>query len=442
MVVNKFGGTSIGSPERMKRVANIIKENKPQIIVLSAIAGTTDSFLNLASLLYTGRKDQAIAEVSQLQTEYFCYVESLYTDEKFIDEAKGIVLSFFSYISGFTKDVFTPYEERALLAQGELLSTSIFCKYLQELNMEAVLLSAFDFMRIDTHAEPQLDYLQQNLCLLMEKNRCSDIFVTQGYICRNTYGEIDNLKRGGSDYTATLIGAALDVKEIRIWTDVDGMHNNDPRYVDNTYPISYLSYEEAAELAYFGAKILHPSSVLPAQNKSIPLRLKNTMKPESRGTLVSENSSKGKVKAVVAKSGISAIKIKSGRMLLAYGFLRNVFEIFELYKTPIDMITTSEVAVSLTIDNQDNIAAIVSDLTHFGEVEVDYNQAIICMVGDFLADNKGYASLIFAALSEIPLRMISYGGSKHNISILVSERDKVRTLQVLNEKIFLDSCGE
>lgn len=442
MVVNKFGGTSIGSPERMKRVAQIIKNDDRQIIVLSAIAGTTDTFLSLAELLYNNRNDEAAAAISELRSDYFRFIDSLFTGLEYSAQAKEDVISQFSYISGFVKDVFTPFEERALLAQGELLSTSIFIKYLAEQGIDAVLISALDFLRIDAHSEPQKDFLRENLSLMLEKHKTCNTFVTQGYICRNIYGEIDNLKRGGSDYTAALIGAAVKAAEIRIWTDIDGMHNNDPRYVDNTYPLSHLSYDEAAELAYFGAKILHPSSVLPAQNSSIPLRLKNSMNPENQGTLVSSNSSKGKVKAVVAKSGIAAIKIKSGRMLLAYGFLRKVFEIFELYKTPIDMITTSEVAVSLTVDNAENVEAIVSELKHFGEVDVDFNQTIICLVGDFLANNKGYASLIFDALSEIPIRMISYGGSRHNISILVSEKDKVQALQVLNEKVFLKPSGE
>jgi aspartate kinase len=436
MIVMKFGGTSVGSPQRMFEVAELIRDEQAKIVVLSAVSGTTNRLVELGNLLFNSKKIEAQQNLADFKTYYYNFVDKLYQSNDFKQKGKELIDSYFDYMHSFTLDMFTIYEERALLAQGELISTNLFTLYLKEQNINAKLIPALDFMRINEDAEPQMDYIEENLGNILKDNQGVTIFITQGFICRNSFGEIDNLKRGGSDYTASLVGAAINADEIQIWTDIDGMHNNDPRIVEKTFPIRELSFNEAAELAYFGAKILHPSSVWPAQKKNIPVRLKNTMQPDAFGTLISSNTVKGKVKAVAAKDGITAIKIKSGRMLLAYGFLRSVFEVFERFKTPIDMITTSEVAVSLTIDDSKNLDDITLALQQFGEVEIDTNQTIVCIVGDFVADNKGYASMIFDALRNIPIRMISYGGSKNNVSLLVAEEHKVEVLKLLNDNIF------
>ncbi len=355
-----------------------------------------------------------------------------YSDPAISKEASALIDSHFNYIRSFTQDLFTIHEERAILAQGELISTALFQLYLQEQKIDSVLLPALNFMRIDTNGEPDNYYIKENLQRELEKFSDNNLFITQGYICRNLYGEIDNLKRGGSDYTASLIGVAVNAEEIQIWTDISGFHNNDPRYVENTFPIEQLSFDEVAELAYFGAKILHPSSILPAKVADIPVRLKNTMKPKDSGTLISSEANGKGIKAVAAKDGITAIKIKSGRMLLAYGFLRKVFEVFERFKTPIDMITTSEVAVSITIDDTTFLKEIIEELNFYGAVEVDTEQSIICVVGENLIDQKGIIHKALETLKNINIRMISYGGSRHSISILVSATVKKETLNSLN----------
>ncbi len=436
MKVLKFGGTSVGSAERMKNVADLIQNGDAKIVVLSAMSGTTNKLVQLAEALYQNKNDDANAQIDALHDNYKQVVESLYITSEKKKQANELLTHHFDFIRAFTQDLFTIHEERAILAQGELLSTALFQFFLEEQGIPSVLLSALNFMKIDENEEPDAAYIAKNIKTELEKYPESKLFITQGYICRNAFGEIDNLKRGGSDYSASLIGAAVDASEIQIWTDIDGMHNNDPRIVKNTYPIAELSFDEAAELAYFGAKILHPSSVLPAKQKNIPVRLLNTMQPEAKGTIIQSERSGGGIKAVAAKDDITAIKIKSGRMLLAYGFLRSVFEVFERFKTPIDMITTSEVAVSITIDNSKYLSEIVAELETFGQVEVDEDQTIICIVGDFIADRSGSGLKIFEALKDIPLRMISYGGSKNNISLLINKSDKVEALTKLNEGIF------
>ncbi|GAB3831437.1 aspartate kinase [Pontibacter rugosus] len=436
MKILKFGGTSVGSAERMKAVASLIQRDEPIIVVLSAMSGTTNSLVQIAEKLFQNKKDEAKGLITALHDKYKQVVEELYTSEDKKKQASELLQQHFEYLAAFTQDLFTVHEERAVLAQGELLSTALFQFFLEEHGIASVLLPALNFMKIDENEEPDAAYIAKNLKTELEKHADHKLFITQGYICRNAFGEIDNLKRGGSDYSASLIGAAADADEIQIWTDIDGMHNNDPRIVKNTYPIAELSFDEAAELAYFGAKILHPSSVLPAKQKNIPVKLLNTMEPEARGTTISSNSESGKLKAVAAKDGITAIKIKSGRMLLAYGFLRSVFEVFERFKTPIDMITTSEVAVSLTIDNDKFLKEIVTELEKFGQVEVDQDQTIICVVGDFISERSGSGLAIFEALKQIPLRMISYGGSKNNISVLINTENKVEALTKLNDGIF------
>lgn len=436
MKILKFGGTSVGSAERMHALAQLINTSDPKIVVLSAMSGTTNNLVEIAAALYAKENDKAKLLIDALETKYQGVIKELYKTEAALKKGNELLESHFAYLRAFTMDMFTINEERAILAQGELLSTAMFHYYLGEIKMDSVLLPALNFMRIDENEEPDLKYIETNIKAELAKYPVDKLFITQGYICRNAFGEIDNLKRGGSDYTATIIGAAIQSEEIQIWTDIDGMHNNDPRVVDKTHPIGELSFDEAAELAYFGAKILHPTCILPAQNRNIPVRLLNTMQPEAKGTVISSKTTGDSIKAVAAKDGITAINIKSGRMLLAYGFLRAVFEIFERYKTPIDMITTSEVAVSLTIDNTKNLEAIKKELEAFCKVHIETDLTIVCIVGSFTAEKQGYALRIFDALKNIPIRMISYGGSENNVSVLVDSKLKKDTLIALNKGLF------
>jgi len=435
MKVLKFGGTSVGSAVMMKKVARLVNDDRLKIVVLSAMAGSTNKLFELAENLYQNNNDKAAVLIKDLEDQYYKVVEDLFTEEEFKNKGRELVKYHFEYIMSFTRDLFTAHEERAVLAQGELISSSLFQFYLEEQKINSVLLPALNFMRIDTNSEPDNYYIKENLIRELDLYKDAKLFITQGYICRNLYGEIDNLKRGGSDYSASLIGAAIGAEEIQIWTDVSGLHFNDPRYVKGTKPISKLSFDEAAELAYFGAKILHPTSILPAKNADIPVRLKNTLKPSDPGTLITSSVNGKGIRAIAAKDGITAINIRSDRMLLAYGFLRKVFEVFERYKTPIDMITTSEIAVSVTIDDKSQLDKIVHELKTYGGVEVNENMAIICLVGYNIIEQKGYIDEIFSALRRISIRMISFGGSRHNISVLISADDKRKALGSLN-KIF------
>lgn len=435
MKVLKFGGTSVGSAQRMKNVAKLIT-GECNIIVLSAMSGTTNSLVEISDYLYKKNPDGANEIINKLTKLYLGHIDELYSTDEYKKKAREYVKSHFDTIRAFTKDLFTMFEEKVILAQGELISTGMMTLYLQECGYKAVLLPALEYMRTDKNAEPDPFYIKDKLLKLLDENKEADIYITQGYICRNAYGEIDNLQRGGSDYSASLIGAAIDAEEIQIWTDIDGMHNNDPRVVANTQPVRYLHFEEAAELAYFGAKILHPTCIQPAKVNNIPVRLLNTMQPEAPGTIISNELEKGKIKAVAAKDNITAIKIKSGRMLLATGFLRKVFEIFEEYQTPIDMITTSEVGVSVTIDNRKHLDEIVNDLKKFGTVTVDEDMVIVCVVGDLEWDNVGFEARIIQAMKEVPVRMISYGGSNYNVSLLVKASDKTKALQALSDHLF------
>jgi aspartate kinase len=436
MKVLKFGGTSVGSAERMKTLVSLISNNEPKIVVLSAMSGTTNALVDIANALYAKENDKAKKLIDALEKKYEGVLKELYSKESSLNKGKELVKNHFEFIRSFTLDMFTANEEKAILAQGELLSTALEHFYLEEIGIDSVLLPALNFMRIDENDEPDLKYIEENLKAELKKYSGKKLFITQGYICRNAFGEIDNLKRGGSDYTATLIGAALTSQEVQIWTDIDGMHNNDPRIVEKTFPVTELSFDEAAELAYFGAKILHPTCVLPAQKRKVPVRLLNTMQPQAKGTVITEKASSDRITAVAAKDGIIAVKIKSARMLLAYGFLRSVFEIFERYKTPIDMITTSEVAVSVTIDNDKNLDAIIKELKEFCSVEVDKDQTIICVVGSFSAEKQGVAAKILESLKKIPLRMISYGGSENNVSVLIDAKYKKDALVALNKGLF------
>ncbi len=435
MKILKFGGTSLGTPERMRHVAGLILKESECMVVLSAVSGTTNTLVQINQALKTAELDNFQTHLSELRQHYTAYVENLYATPTAKHKAETFINEVFAGITERAQQPFSLQVERANLAQGELISTHLMAYYFEEIQSDIVLLSALKFMRIK-HGEPDLEVI----ALRLEKERLPYAiharFLTQGYICLNEEGEIDNLKRGGSDYTASLLGAALEAEEIQIWTDIDGMHNNDPRIVDKTYPVHELSFDEAAELAYFGAKILHPASVLPAQKANIPVRLLNTMKPEAQGTIITSQTTAKRIKAIAAKDGIVAIKVKSSRMLMAYGFLRQVFEVFERYETSIDMITTSEVAVSLTIDDDTHLDTISAALRQFGQVEIDKEQSIICVVGQFLQSDTGNIVRVLEALTEIPIRMVSYGGSKNNVSLLVHQSDKDSALQLLNDRLF------
>lgn len=435
MKVLKFGGTSVGSAERIQGVAKLITDNEPKIVVLSAMSGTTNTLVEIADCLYCNEKKKALEIIQNLEVNYYIVITELFSTEKYIHKSKEFIQTIFTYLRSFVNKDFYPLQEKAVLAQGEIMSTTLLHYYLEECNIPNTLLSALEYMRIDKDCEPDYFYIRQNLQRELAQPEIENLIITQGFICRNAYGEIDNLKRGGSDYSAALIGAAIHADEIQIWTDIDGFHNNDPRIVDNTKAIRQLSFDEAAELAYFGAKILHPSSVQPAKKENIPVRLKNTLNPQDEGTLITAENTKGNIKAVAAKSGITAIKIKSTNMLLAYGFIRKVFEVFEAWKTPIDMIATSEVAISLTIDCTEQLDNILKDLEKYGTIEVDRNMAIICIVGDCSAGKSGLGAQVLTALAEVPLRMISYGGSEHNISVLVKEEDKKKAMIDLSRKL-------
>ena len=437
MKVMKFGGTSVGSPARMKEVTKLVtKSGEPVFVVLSAMSGTTNSLVEISNYLYKKNPEGANEVINQLERKYLKHIDELYTSDVTKAQIREFLTTEMNYLRSFTKELFTSFEEKSIVAQGELISTNMVVAYMQEQGIKAVLLNALDFMRTDKNSEPDPIYIKEKLSAIMEKNEGQQVYVTQGFICRNAYGEIDNLQRGGSDYTASLIGAAISAEEIQIWTDIDGMHNNDPRVVDKTQPVHQLHFEEAAELAYFGAKILHPTCVQPAKYNGIPVRLLNTMEPDAEGTTISNQTEYGKIKAVAAKDNIIAIKIKSSRMLLATGFLRKVFEIFESYQTPIDMVCTSEVGVSMSIDNSAHLGEIVDELKKYGTVTVDTGMCIICVVGDLDWSNIGFETQVMDALKNIPVRMISYGGSNYNISFLIREEDKKRALQSLSDTLF------
>ena len=433
----KFGGTSVGTPDRMKEVTELVtKSGEPVFVVLSAMAGTTNSLVEIADYLYKKNPEGANEVINQLERQYMKHVDELYTKDATKEQTREFLISEMNYLRSFTKELFTSFEEKSIVAQGEMMSTNMVVNYMQEKGIKAVLLNALDFMRTDKNSEPDPVYIKEKLSAIMEKNEGNQVYITQGFICRNAYGEIDNLQRGGSDYTASLIGAALNADEIQIWTDIDGMHNNDPRVVDKTEPVRQLHFEEAAELAYFGAKILHPTCVQPAKYAGIPVRLLNTMQPDAEGTTISNKTEYGKIKAVAAKDNIIAIKIKSSRMLLATGFLRKVFEIFESYQTPIDMVCTSEVGVSMSIDNSAHLGEIVDELKKYGTVTVDTGMCVVCVVGDLDWSNIGFETQVMEAMKNIPVRMISYGGSDYNISFLIKEEDKKRALQALSNELF------
>lgn len=437
MKIMKFGGTSVGRPERMHQVAQLVtREDEPTIVVLSALSGTTNSLVAIGDAMAASDKSAAKQHIDTLEAHYRQFVTSLVVTENAVNKANAIINEHFEFLNIILKISFSEALSKDILAQGELLSTKLFSIYLEEKGIDHALLPALEFMMIDSFDEPQIGSIKVKLAQLLQAHGGKKLFITQGYICRNSRGEVDNLKRGGSDYSASLIGAAIQASVCEIWTDIDGMHNNDPRVVKQTRPVEQMSFEEAAELAYFGAKILHPASIWPAQFYNVPVKLLNTMQPEARGTLIIREAGSVGVKAVAAKDGIIAINIKSSRMLLAYGFLRKIFEVFEKYRTSIDMITTSEVAVSVTIDNSANIKQIVKELEPFGTIGVEYNHTIISIVGNEIAETPDVLRRLFEALSAVPVRMVSYGGSKHNVSILVPSANKTQTLQLLNKGLF------
>ncbi len=442
MRVLKFGGTSVGKPERMHQVAELIDDGVQKIVVLSAVSGTTNSLVGINEAYKKEGVGAAHLLINQLEASYYPFIKALYATQTALDKGQKLIEEKFDFLRSFDPITFDSDDEKMILAQGELISTNLFVLYALEIGMDAALIPALEFMRTQ-EGEPDLEYITKAVQQTLKQAGSAKVYVTQGYICKNERGAVDNLRRGGSDYTATLLGAATSADEIQIWTDIDGVHNNDPRIVENTFPIHELSFAEAAELAYFGAKILHPSCVLPAQKSGVPVKLLNTMAPQAKGTIISRNTSTsvGIAKAIAAKDNITAIRIISTRMLNAYGFLKRVFEVFENYKTPIDMITTSEVAVSLTIDDNSNLEAILNELTSFGSVEVDTDQTIICVVGQFTQQRAGAAVQVLDPIRHLPLRMISGGGSKSNISILLDTAHKKEALVALHEALFKETIA-
>lgn len=437
MKIMKFGGTSVGKPERMKEVSRLITaDQESKIVVLSALSGTTNKLVEISKHLAERDKVKVKAEIEGMESHYLAFIEGLLTTDALLAKAKNILNEHLDFLNIATRISFSEALNKDILAQGELLSTKLFSCYLEENNIKHHLLPALDFMSIDENDEPHIATIRAKLFPILAAHSENQIYVTQGYICLNARGEVDNLKRGGSDYSASLIAAAVQASVCEIWTDIDGMHNNDPRIVKTTRPVEQLSFDEAAELAYFGAKILHPASIWPAQQEHIPVKLLNTMAPQAKGTLITKSAASQGVKAVAAKDGIIAISIKSSRMLLAYGFLRSIFSVFEKYRTPIDMITTSEVAVSMTIDQANALSQIVAELEDLGTVSVVPNQTIISIVGHNLAQTPDLLQEIFAGITHIPVSMVSYGGSPHNVSILVPGDQKNETLQALNKRLF------
>ncbi|MEY3737378.1 MAG: hypothetical protein RL544_156 [Bacteroidota bacterium] len=437
MKIMKFGGTSVGKPERMHQVYELItKDAESKIVVLSALSGTTNALVDISNSLSAGNKLEAKQKIDTLEAHYHAFVLDLLKTDALIAKGNAIVKEHFEFLNIITRISFSDALNKDILAQGELMSTKLFCCYLEQQGQDHLLLPALDFMVLDQNEEPNLPLIRTKLTALLAAHSDKTIFITQGYICKNVRGEVDNLKRGGSDYTASLVAAACNASVCEIWTDIDGMHNNDPRIVNKTVAIDQLSFDEAAELAYFGAKILHPTCIWPAQQENVPVKLLNTMQPDAAGTVITKEAGSEGIKAVAAKDGIIAIKIKSSRMLLAYGFLRKVFEVFEKYKTSIDMITTSEVAVSVTIDNDVYLAQIVKELEPFGTVEVEKEQSIVSIVGNHIAQTNSVLKKLFDAIDEVPVTMVSYGGSAHNISLLVPTTDRTKTLQLINSGLF------
>ena len=436
MKVLKFGGTSVGSADRIRAVAGLIDNGEPQIVVLSAMSGTTNTLVEISNCLYRNEKQAALHIIQNLEVNYYIVITELFETEAYIQKGKTFIQTIFTYLRSFINKDFYPLQEKAVLAQGEIMSTTLMHYYLEECGVSNTLLSALEYMRIDKDCEPDYFYIRQNLKRELAKPDTHPLIITQGFICRNAYGSIDNLERGGSDYTASLIGAAIQAEEIQIWTDIDGMHNNDPRFVNDTAPVRQLNFDEAAKLAHFGAKILHPTCILPAKEKNIPVRLLNALQPSASGTLISNTAEKGAIKAVAAKDNITYVKIKSLHMIPTPHFLSIVFDTFYNYNTPVDMVTTSDIGVSVTIDDDKHIDEIVGVLRKYATITVEKNMVIVCVVGDLEWQNVGFEARIINALKDIPVRMISYGGSSSNVSLVMKAEDKVHALKALSEHLF------
>lgn len=423
----------MGNAERMKNIYHIIRGEKQILVVLSAMSGTTNALVEIGTLALNGQKKEAYEALQVMQKQYVDTARQLLED----DEAACLHLKeLFAGIEPVIAAAPEVQTEAAIVAVGEKLSTYLFHRFLEKKQLPSALLDATQIIRLDAQGEPDIEDIRARLDAELPQHDNVQVLVIQGFICSDAQGNISNLGRGGSDYSASLFGAALQSEEVQIWTDIDGVQNNDPRVIQNTRPVRQLLFDEAAELAYFGAKILHPACVLPAQRSNIPVLLKNTLHPEDEGTLISRDHAGNGFKAVAARDNITAIRIKSSRMLLAYGFLRKVFEVFEKYKTPIDMITTSEVAVSLTIDDTSRLNEILEALQPYGKITVDHHKTMVGIVGNLNADETGLAQQLFSALNDIPIRMISYGASQYNFSILINTEDKIRTLQALNNNLF------
>jgi len=436
MKVLKFGGTSVGSPESLVRVKEIVYSQKgATFVVLSAMSGVTNELLQVLDAIKDSDSQKLEALTQVIADKHYHLIHAVLQEESLQQQAIQHVDDVLQRLQGFLQvpEAHNLYSE--ILTLGELMSTKIFSIVLHQDGVANTWLNATDFMHIDHDDNPSIGPIRTQLEAVLNAHKKTEVYITQGFLCLDKEGDVSNLKRGGSDYSATLIGAAIAAEEVQIWTDIDGFHNNDPRCVEHTKPIAQLTYDEAAELAYFGAKILHPKTVSPVRAQGIPVFLKNTFEPESFGTLISDQATTKGLKAIAAKDGIIAINIKSNQMLMAYGFLRKIFEVFEKYETPIDMITTSEIAVSLTIDDATNLDKITSEIGTYAHVIIEHQQTIISIVGDSLMSQNN-ANQIFSVLKEIPVRMISYGGSTNNISILVNTDHKIQALRSLHATLF------
>ncbi len=436
MKVLKFGSASIANVEKIKYVASIITKNENNIVVLSSMKGTAELLTEISKYFYNKNVEGAIEVANKLEKAYSSLINELFSDKENKEKANTYLSEMLEYIKNFGEELFTLFEERALMAQGELMSSFLISLYLKEIGVKSEILPALDFMRMDRSATPDMVYIKENIRKYLPEGKKNTIYLTQGYICRNSYGEIDDLRKGGSDYSAAIIGAAVEAQEIQIWGESDVLLNNDPKYVNNASIIKKLSFDEAAELAYFGSKILHPTCVLPAKLAGIPIRLMNTQKQEEAGTVISNETEAGTVKAIGARDNITAIKVKSGRMLLAHGFLRRIFEVFEKYQTSIDMLASSEIGISVTIDNCKNLDKILDELKQYGTVSTDADMVLISVIGDFVMKNENIGSNILDSIKMVPVRMVSYGGSNLSFSFLIEKKDKEKTLQILNERLF------
>lgn len=434
----KFGGTSVGTAERIKHVATLIQDGERNIVVISAMGSTTNVLVDIANCFYHKEPDEAKHILEQMRQGYAAEIDKLYDKPETKEKAQALIDSCLDTVWSFAKGPFTMFDEKTIVAQGELMSAGMVAFYLEEQGVPAVHLPALDFMRITKDSEPDMEYIEHKLQMRLDPYPETLIFITEGFICRNAFGEIDNLLRGGSDYSASIIGAAIHAREIQIWTDIDGLHNNDPRFVRHTVPVRQLNFDEAAKLAHFGAKILHPECIEPAKRYNIPVRLLNTFTPDAPGTLISNFAEKGRIKAVAAKDGIIYIKILSMRVYPNPEFLNRVFDSFARYRVPVDLISTSEASVSVAVEENKCPMDAIHAIERFALIQIDRGMVIVCVVGDLEWQNIGFEARIINALKDIPIRMISYGGSSSNVSLVLRASDKVRALEALNSRVFFD----